>query len=319
MGGPSMKLARGKQADKFKRTGISHKAFKEHMTAYSMIFPAMFFFFLFLVIPIFKALQMSFYDYSGIGPLEDFIGLGNYAASVADADLYGAIYNTLKLVVLDVLISTLVGFFLAYLLFVRIRAWKFYSVALYIPAIVPVAVAGLIWRQIYEPTQGLLNSILGSMGLDSLKGMWLGSMDLAMGSVIASWVWRVIPFIMLILYSGMLRIPEELFESARIDGAKEMDILRKIVLPYMMPVISILVIYVIATDFRAFDMVWVLTQGGPGNVTQIATVYVYKLAVSFYQYGYANAVGIEIFFIVGGLVYLFVMLMKKLGLSDDSI
>lgn len=314
-----MNLEISKRTNNHKRFNINGKTIKENFTGYSMILPAMFFFFLFLVIPIFKSIQMSLYNYSGVGPLENFIGLDNYFKSLSDMDFYGSIYNTLKLVVLDIVISISVGFFLAYLLFVRTRGWKFYSVALYIPAIVPITVAGMVWRQIYEPSQGLLNSILGSIGLNSLKGIWIGSMDLAMGSVIAAWVWRVIPFIMLILYSGMLRIPEELFESATIDGAKERDILRKIVLPYMMPIISVLIIYVIATDFRAFDMVWVLTQGGPGNATQIATVYVYKLAVTFYEYGYANAVGLEIFFVVGGLVYLFIALMKKLGLSDDSI
>lgn len=314
-----MKLEISEQTNNRKWSTIKWKTINENITGYSMILPAMIFFFLFLVIPIFKALQMSFYDYSGIGPLKDFIGLDNYIKSVTDMDFYGSVFNTLKLVVFDIVISITVGFILAYMLFSRIRGWKFYSVALYMPAIVPIAVAGLVWRQIYEPTQGLLNSILGTIGLDSLKGVWLGSMNLAMGSVIAAWVWRVIPFVMLILYSGMLRIPEELFESATIDGAKEGDILKRIVLPFMMPVISVLIIYVIATDFRAFDMVWVLTQGGPGNTTQIATVYIYNLAVRFYEYGYANAVGLEIFFVVGGLVYLFISLMKKLGLSDDSI
>lgn len=291
---------------------------KENLTGYSMIIPAMFFFFLFLVFPVFKAIQISLYDYSGVGKMTDFIGLDNYMKSILDIEFFMSILNTLKLVVFDLIISTMVGFFLAYALFKRIGGWKFFSVALYIPSIVTVVVSGLIWRQIYEPNQGLLNSILRSLELDGLAKIWIGDMDIAMNSVIIAWIWKTIPFIMLILYSAMVRIPEELFESARIDGASEWNIIGKIVFPCMMPVIGVLTVLTIATDFRAFDMVQILTQGGPGNATEIATLYVYKMAVSIGEYGYANAVAVEIFFIVGILVFLLVGLLRKIGFSNND-
>ena len=209
-----------------KRISIGKRKIFENITAYTMIIPAMSFFFLFLVYPIVKAFQMSFYEYSGIGKLENFIGLENYLTTFSDKEFLDSLLNTFKLLGFDLLLSLTIGFFLAYFLFKRYKGWKFFSVALYIPAIVPLTVAGLIWRQIYEPSQGLLNTFLHTIGLDSLRLVWIGNMDIAMNSVIVAWVWRVVPFVMLILYSSMLRIPEELFESARMDGAKEINIIK---------------------------------------------------------------------------------------------
>jgi raffinose/stachyose/melibiose transport system permease protein len=291
---------------------------KENLIGYSMIIPAMFFFVLFLLIPIFKAMQVSLYEYSGIGAMKDFIGFDNYIKSISDKELFVTVLNTLKLAGFDLVFSIGIGFSLAYLLFKRVTGWKFFSVALYIPSIVTIVVSGLIWRQIYEANQGLLNSLLHTFGFDSLKGLWLSDMDNAMSCVVVAWIWRAIPFCMLMLYSSMLSIPEEMLEAADMDGGTEWDKIRYIVFPYMMPVISILAVLTIANDFRAFDMIQVLTAGGPAGATQIATLYIYKLSIYLSQYGYANAVAVEVFFIVGLLVYLLLGFLKKFGLNGND-
>jgi raffinose/stachyose/melibiose transport system permease protein len=293
-------------------------ALGENLTGYTMILPAMFFFVLFLVIPIFKAMQVSLYDYAGVGVMKDFIGFENYVKSITDKELFFTMLNTFKLAGFDLLFSIGIGFFLAYVLFKRINGWKFFTVSLYIPAIVTIVVSGIIWRQIYEANQGLLNSLLQTFGLGTLKGLWLSDMDNAMKYVIVAWIWKSIPFCMLLLYSSMLSIPDEMFEAAEIDGGTEWDKIRYIVFPFMMPVISILAVLTIANDFRAFDMIQVLTGGGPASATQIATLYVYKLSISLSEYGYANAIAVEIFFIVGLLVYLLLGILRKFGLNGND-
>jgi raffinose/stachyose/melibiose transport system permease protein len=296
----------------------SRARLKENLIGYSMIIPAMFFFVLFLLIPIFKAMQVSLFEYSGVGVMKDFIGFDNYIKTISDKELFITILNTLKLAAFDLVFSIAIGFSLAYVLFKRIAGWKFFSVALYIPSIVTIVVSGIIWRQIYESNQGLLNSLLQTFGLASLKGIWLSDMDKAMSCVIIAWIWKAIPFCMLMLYSSMLGIPDEMLEAADMDGGTEWDKIRYIIFPFMMPVISILAVLTIANDFRAFDMIQVLTGGGPAGATQIATIYIYKLSISLSQYGYANAVAVEIFFVVGLLVYLLLGFLKKFGLNGND-
>ena len=208
--------------------------------------------------------------------------------------------------------SLTIGFFLAYALYKRVGGWRFFSVALYIPAIVTVVVAGLIWRQIFEYNQGLLNSLLDTFGLSGLKQLWTGDMKIALGSVSVAWVWRTIPFSMIILYSSMLSIPDELIEAARIDGAGEGHIILHVILPELKSTFGVLVLYTLANDFRAFDMVKVLTDGGPGKSTEIITLYVYRLATRLNEYGYANAIAVETFLLAGGSV-LAVFVIKKLA------
>ena len=285
---------------------------QNNLTAYAMIIPAMIIFLLFLVYPLLKAIQISFYDYSGIGKMTDFVGLENYVNSLADADFGKALLRTVKLAGLDLFFSLTIGFFLAYALYKRVGGWRFFSVALYIPAIVTVVVAGLIWRQIFEYNQGLLNSLLDTFGLSGLKQLWTGDMKIALGSVSVAWVWRTIPFSMIILYSSMLSIPDELIEAARIDGAGEGHIILHVILPELKSTFGVLVLYTLANDFRAFDMVKVLTDGGPGKSTEIITLYVYRLATRLNEYGYANAIAVETFLLAGGSV-LAVFVIKKLA------
>lgn len=290
---------------------MKKKTIQRNLIAYAMIIPAMIIFFLFLVYPLLKAIQISFYDYSGIGKMTDFVGWENYINSFADADFGKALLRTIKLAGLDLLFSLTIGFFLAYALYKRVGGWRFFSVALYIPAIVTVVVAGLIWRQIFEYNQGLLNSLLDTFGFSELKQLWTGDMKIALGSVSVAWVWRTIPFSMIILYSSMLSIPDELIEAARIDGAGESRVIIHVVLPGLKSTFGVLALYTLANDFRAFDMVKVLTDGGPGKSTEIITLYVYRLATKLNEYGYGNAIAVETFLLAGGSV-LAIFAIKKL-------
>lgn len=287
---------------------------KDSTYAYIMILPALLFFLPFLLIPIFKAVQISFYDYSGIGVMDEFIGLSNYIDSMNDSTFFISIINTLKLMGLDLSIAIPIAFLLAYMLYLRIPGWKFFSVSLYIPNIIPVIVSALIWRFIYEPNFGLLNTVLNGIGLEGLSNTWLSGYDTAFGSATAVWIWKHIPFPMLIFYGAMLRIPEELFEAAKIDGAKSWHIFSKIVIPLMMPVVSVMLVLGIAQNFRSFGMFWILTGGGPGNVTTIASIHVFQQAFNFNNYGYANALAVMIVVIIGGIVSALMYLLRKLGL-----
>ncbi|MFC4597547.1 carbohydrate ABC transporter permease [Cohnella hongkongensis] len=279
----------------------SKASWKEMGLAYLMIFPALFFFVLYLIYPLFKSLRMSLYDYSGIGSLTDFVGLANYAEALADKQFYNAMANNFTLMAIELVVSLTVAFVLAYFLYRGVFGWKFFNVVLFLPYIIPLSVSAIIWTSIYEPNIGLLNTFLDKIGLDSWKRVWLGSTDTSLYSVIAVWIWRTIPFNMLILLGAMLKIPKEMIEAARIDGCSGLRIVRYLIVPLTAPTIGLLFILSVAYDFRAFDMVWVMTQGGPADSTQIASTLVYKLGFSQNEYGYANAIAFLVFAFVAAV------------------
>lgn len=270
---------------------ISNKI-KENMVGYLFILPAMIFFVLFLFLPILMSLKISLYDYSGIGGMTDFVGMKNYKDAFIDESFILSIKNTFKLISLDLIFTLPISFSLAYMIYKRVPGWKFFNTALFVPYIVPMVVAALVWRFIYEPNFGLLNTLLNAIGLENFTKIWLANYDTAFPSVTLVWIWKAIPFALLVFYGGLLKIPKELFEAAKIDGANGRHIYFKIVMPLMMTYISMLAILTITNDFRAFDMIWVLTGGGPGNASTILPIKVFKEAFVVNHYGYANALGI---------------------------
>ncbi len=283
---------------------------RENLAGYGMIFPSMFFFFLFLVFPVFKAFQMSAYKYSGFGKMTDFVGLKNYLTVLQDPYFYTAISITLRFVLVDIVFALGIGFLLAYFLFRMGKMGKFFSVVLYIPAIVPMVVDAIIWRQIYHP-MGLLNAVLEHITGSFVNTAWLSNMSTALPAVMLPWVKGAVPFVMLVLYATMLRIDPTLFEAAKLDGASESKIARYIIIPDLLPVFVVMAILRIAAAFRGFGSVFLLTQGGPARATELATIYVYRTAVTLTQYGKANAAAVLIFFIAGGIVTLLMKVIQK--------
>jgi ABC-type sugar transport system permease subunit len=288
------------------------KATKQNLTAWVMISPAMIFFFLFIVYPIGKAFQISLYDYDGFNELEHFVGFANYAEAFRDADFFSAMGNNTILALWDLVIAITVAFFLAYFLFKKSFGWRVFNVALFIPTIISVVVVAVIWKAVYQPTYGLLNGALAAIGLQSWQKPWLSSPDTALFSVIVTWIWTRVPFNMLILFSGMLRIPNDLFEAAKIDGANEWNVISRIVFPVMLPMIFLLIILSISNDFRVFDLIWVMTEGGPLGSTDIATSYIYQQGFVFNNYGYANALSFIVLISLFAVVGLLMKLLKRI-------
>ncbi|WP_221226825.1 carbohydrate ABC transporter permease [Paenibacillus baekrokdamisoli] len=262
---------------------------------------------------------MSFYDYDGIGKLDHFIGLDNFAEGFKDQRFYQAMSNNLILMFAEMAVSMSIAFVLAYFLFRGVFAWKFFNVVLFLPYIIPLAVSAVIWSLIFEPTIGMLNNFLGLIGLKSWQQVWLGSPNTSLFSVILVWVWRTIPFNMLILLGSLLKIPKEMIEASKIDGCTGIKTVWHIILPMMLPTIMLLLIISIANDFRSFDIVWIMTQGGPIGSTEIASTLIYKIGFKENHYGYANAIAIMVFVIVTVLVGLVSLILRKINAKDVRV
>lgn len=265
---------------------------KQSIPAYLLILPTIAVFVIFLYTPFINAIRISMYKYNGIGELTDYVGLDNYFIVLKDPKFYEAFFNTFKLIGADAVLSISIGFFLAYVLYRGIPLKRFFSTSLFIPYLISMVVIGSIWRIIYDPTIGPINQLLQLIGLGEWAQPWLSQYETSLPAIILTWIWHTIPFNMLIIYANVMTMPSDFIEAAEMDGATSWQKLRYIIVPYLLPTLLVLLLLTVTTDLRAFDMVWVMTQGGPGGASEVITSYVYRKAFSSQNFGVATAASI---------------------------
>ena len=274
---------------------------KESIPAYLLIAPTIAVLCIFLYIPLFNAFRISLYKYKGYGEMTNFVGLSNYIEVLGDTKFHTAFWNTAKMIGLDILFSMTIAFFLAYVLFRGIKFRNGFNAALFIPYLISTVVVGCIWRIIYDPSIGPLNQILDMLGLGNLAHAWLSEADTALPSIIVTWIWKTIPFNMLIMYANIMTLPQDYLETADIDGANGWQKIRHIILPYMKPTFLTLMLLRVTNDLRAFDIVWTMSQGGPGGASEVVTSYVYREAFSKQKFGPATAASIVMMLMLIGV------------------
>lgn len=257
----------------------------------ALALPAIFLAVLFLLWPIVVAGDYSFTSASGYGDRQP-VGFDNYARVLSDARFFEAIGRNVIFAVIVMVCSIVIGFVLAYFLYLRVRGWRSLQVLFLVPFIMPAVVTALLWQFMLEPNNGLVNSGLRAIGLEALASPWLTGEATALGSVSLVHIWAQAPFAMLLIFSAMVSLPSDVLEAASLDGAGHLSKMFRIVLPMLRPTI-ILVAFVLTLQlFRSFDLVYLLTRGGPIGSTTIATLYVFIQGFVNNEYGYANALGI---------------------------
>jgi len=245
------------------------------------------------MLPIFATLGLSLFKWPIIEP-PSFIGLANFVEMFTQDPAFGrVVLNTIVYVALYVSINVVVALCLAaWLSSIRAGATVFRSV-LYLPVLVtPVAIA-MIWQWIYAPRFGLLNWVLGRIGIAGPN--WLGSTQWAMVALVIMTVWQLFAQNMFIFIAGIQGIPSTYFEAAEIDGAGRARRFFSITLPMLSPVLFFGITVTLITSFQTFDQVFVLTQGGPGEATNILGLYVYSNAFRYFRMGYGASVAVVLF------------------------
>lgn len=256
-----------------------------------MATPAFLLLALFLILPLFVAAQYSVTSASGYGDM-DFVGAENFAQAVQDEKLYAAFGRNIIFAGVVVLASVFFGFVVSYLLFIRVRGWRSLQIILLIPYIMPTIVVGLLWRFMLEPQNGFVNASLRAIGLDILAGQWLTAESTALGTVSFVQIWATAPFAMLLIFGSMLALPPEVMEAAELDGAGHWTRMMRFVLPMIWPTVVLVMFVLTVSLFRSFDLVYILTRGGPISSTTIVTLYVFLQGFTNNNYGYANALGL---------------------------
>ncbi|GAA1946625.1 carbohydrate ABC transporter permease [Microbacterium aquimaris] len=251
--------------------------------------PALLIFGVFSLYPVAQVIYYSFTDYNGFTSGAEFIGLQNYLRAFTDEDLHEAIWHTVVYAFFYIIVQLIVAFLIAVLLGGRLLAGNLYRSIFFVPFIIsPVAVV-FAWSFMLDPNTGTINTMLRSVGLDFLAQDWLGNYDLALFAVIAIDLWRNLGFSIVIFLAGLGTIPEEVVEAARIDGASPWQTLMHITVPMMKPTIGLATVLAINGALRAFDTVFLLTQGGPGGQTELYMTRTFAEAFSYNQFGYAAA------------------------------
>jgi raffinose/stachyose/melibiose transport system permease protein len=266
----------------------------------------------FTLLPGLLGIGYAFTDWNSYSTELHWIGLDNFATILSSSGTYVRfIMNTVVFTVVTIFLKTAIALGLAILLTQGIRRLAYlYRALIYLPAVLPILVVSLIFRSVLDPAEGLLNETLRAVGLGSLALHWLTDVSLAMWSVIAVDVWRGVGYIMVILIAGLQAIPRDYYEAASIDGASGRQTFRHITLPLLMPVLTVTTVLNLLYGLKVFDIVFVLTRGGPGRATDTVFTAIFD-DFSKGRYGIATALSTLLFLVMIVLSFATIRLMRR--------
>jgi len=269
------------------------KEVRKQLPNYLFILPHYLFFIIFLLYPIFRGIQISFFDWKIMLEDQNFIGMANYEALLTDNVFKETFGNTVYFAVLTVVLNVVVALLVAVALKNSFRGSNFMRILFYAPAILSVSVLGIIGIRIWDTQLGIVNFFLVDLlGLSRIS--WLGNPSLVVPSLALTTVWWTFGFPMLIFLAGLQGIPESLYEAAKIDGSGRLQTFRHITLPLLMPTMLFVVVTQFISHMQVFAQPFIITGGGPGNGSRTAVMYLYETAWRFFRFGYASAISVAL-------------------------
>jgi len=275
--------------------------FKNKKTIFLGLFTSLIIFVVLVIIPIVKSFYYGFFEWNGLSqPI--FVGLENFKDVLSDKVFWKSFLNNIMVVLASVFGQIPLGLVIAILINKKLKSSSFFRTVFFIPMILSTVVVGLLWSTILNVQVGILNQLLEFIGLDSLAKNWLGDPKYAMLTICLVIIWQFVGLYMIIFLAALQNIPEEIFEAADIDGATEAQKLFKVTIPMLWENIMSAVVLCIAGGMRTFDLVFVMTKGGPAHATELMATYMYNKTFEVYKYGYGSAVSLLIFIISFSLI-----------------
>ncbi|MFG1663857.1 carbohydrate ABC transporter permease [Streptomyces sp. Y7] len=259
--------------------------------------PALLLFAFVVLVPSVRGVYYAFTDWDGLSPDFSFVGLGNFADMVADADARQAVWHTLVIAVSITVIQNAVGLALALGVNTAIKSRNLLRVFLFAPAVITPIVTAYLWRNLLGP-DGAVNSLLGAVGLGGWEQDWLGDPDVALWAVVGVIVWQFAGYSMVIFLAGLQSVPKEIHEAAEIDGAGPVRRFWSVTRPLLAPAFTINLMLSIIGGIKLFDQVYALTGGGPGHATDTISTLIYKDAFTLGEFGYSIALAVVLTIIV---------------------
>lgn len=259
----------------------------------------------FLAYPVFRTIQWSFYSWNGVDPHKTWVGIDNFRTLLSGADPYfgRAVENTALWAVVGVPIQLVAGLTLALLLNRNLRFRIAFRTVFFIPVVLSPVVIGLAWQAVYFPGTGILNTFLGSLGFNS-HWAWLDNPKTAIYASLATNLWRYTGLTMVFFLAALQMIPQSLYEAARVDGASDWTQIKRITLPLLRPMIALLALLGSIGALKEFDMMYILTGGGPAHNTDLVGLQVFNQGFQLYHVGYASAIATLLLVVTFGLAAL---------------
>ena len=288
---------------------INKLLYSEACTGFLFILPALIGTVIFIIIPVFCSFGLSFAKWDLLNPIQ-FIGIQNYIEIFNENLFYKILINTVVFALATSFFGVIIPLVIASILNRKSRGSEFFKTAYFLPFITPMIVIGIVWQWIFDPNIGILNNIL------HVHINWLYDTNFAMPALIVVSVWKLIGYNVIIFLSGLSGISHSVYESAEIDGANVFQVFKNITVPMLAPTIFFVIIITAISSFQVFDLIYVMTEGGPLDSTNVLVYAIYKNAFEYFNIGKASAIAYVLFFIIFILTSIQWMLRKKIVYSE---
>ncbi|ACM59739.1 carbohydrate ABC transporter membrane protein 1 (CUT1 family) [Caldicellulosiruptor bescii] len=260
--------------------------------------PALILIGVYIIWPIIMSFDLSMYEWDGVSPQKLYLGFKNWIDLIHDSIFWHAFGNNIKFIFFSIIIEMPIAILIAVMLDRGGKKFDAFKSLFYLPMLMSSVAIGVLFKYIYDPSFGLLAGILNFLHLDFLNQDWLGDPNVAFYSVVAVICWQYIPFYMIFFIAAISNIPHELYEAARIDGATQGQYFWKIELPLLAPSIKTACILSLIGSLKYFDLIYVMTEGGPSNATELMATYMYKNAFASFKMGYGSTIASAMFIII---------------------
>jgi len=268
-----------------------YKSMAEERIGYLLLLPALVLYGIFVLYPVVDSVVLSFYKWDGAGP-RIFVSLANYIQAFKDRVVWISFRNNVIYTAGIIAFGVFPGLILATLLAGKIVGRTVFEAIFFFPRLLTQVIVAIVWSWIFNPVFGLLNQVLRTVGLGFLAKGWLGEPRFALPAVIVAGAWTYFGFCMVIFLAALQNTDPTLYDAARIDGANAVQIFINVTLPQIKYVVAMVIVYTVIDSFKVFDLVYLLTQGGPGHATQIMATYIYRKSFAEYFFGYGASIAV---------------------------
>ncbi len=282
-----------------------NKLYSKRIHIIVFLLPALILFCGVLIAPIGASGYFSLFDWNGLGE-KTFLGFANYKELFTSDEIgfLKALGNSLLLAALSVFLQLPLALGLALTLGKKIKGERLFLSVYFMPVLISTVVIGQLWLKIYNPDYGILNVFLKAVGLEKWTRIWLGTEQTALWAVFVPTLWQYVGYHMLLLYAGVKSVPPELREAAMLDGANDRQVNRYIVLPYIKPIIRISVIFAVTGSLKSFDLIYVLTNGGPLHATEVPSTLMINMLFLRNRYGMGSTIAVMLIILCFGFALL---------------
>jgi len=292
------------------------RSFIQGATGWLFAAPILIYFTIFVFGPILASLAMMFFKWNGFGPLAqaEFVGFGNVSEVAGDEKFLGSFRNTFVYAIVVVGSGVVLGLMLALVLNGVTKFVGFVRSTYYLPVMLPMTAMALLWGLMFQVRYGFLNQILSFVNIPPVR--WLINPDIALYSISLMVIWKGLGWYMVIFLAGLKAIPEEYYEAARVDGATGWQRFWKITLPLLKPTLLFVIVVTVIGSLQVFSPIFIMTQGGPANATNVVVYWVYMTAFQFLRFGYATTQAVYLFAVILVITVIQLRLFREGGLTS---